>query len=282
MQPNRRATVGLLACTGTANISDGMVQVLLPLLAVSESRFPAAVTGVVAANTAPWIVFVLPAGLLIDRWSAMLVLRFGLCLRVAAVAALGLLWAAHVLTIPILIAGALGLGIVEVACDLAAQTLPPAIVPLEDLATLNSRIFSVQLVANRFAGPALAGVVTAVSLSALGATSAVTYGVAAIPARWLWRGLVASGRADPRRQPAHATGQSGLRRPGGVKEALRRVVGDHVLRPMAILVACLNLADGIIMGLLVLYATVSSGLGLSPSGYGWLVAAFGVGGLIGA
>ena len=53
--------------SGAANLGDGLFKVILPLVAVGETRSPALVANVTLAMTLPWAIFALPAGALVDR-----------------------------------------------------------------------------------------------------------------------------------------------------------------------------------------------------------------------
>src|SRR6478609_2204842 len=57
----------LLSASFLANLSDGIFQIALPLLAVSVTKEPGLVAGVTVASRLPWLVFALIAGALADR-----------------------------------------------------------------------------------------------------------------------------------------------------------------------------------------------------------------------
>src|SRR3954451_19635965 len=57
----------LFSASFLANLSDGIFQIALPLLAVSVTKEPGLVAGVTVASRLPWLVFALIAGALADR-----------------------------------------------------------------------------------------------------------------------------------------------------------------------------------------------------------------------
>ena len=57
----------LWLASALSNLADGVFQVALPLLAVTLTRSPSLVAGVVLAQRLPWLVMALPAGALADR-----------------------------------------------------------------------------------------------------------------------------------------------------------------------------------------------------------------------
>nr|WP_231980749.1 MFS transporter [Tessaracoccus coleopterorum] len=130
-----------------------------------------------AAVWLPWLVFGIPAGVLVDRWDRRRTMLVGLGVRAVILGGLGTLAALDLLGTWVLVAFAFAYGVTEVFTDLAAQAQVPALVGRDavDLRGANSKLLAVESVANGFAGPPLAGV-----LMALGAAW-----VTGAP-RWWW------------------------------------------------------------------------------------------------
>ena len=57
----------LWGASGSANLADGLVRVVLPLIAVELTRSPALIAGIAVTTTLAWLVVGLPAGALGDR-----------------------------------------------------------------------------------------------------------------------------------------------------------------------------------------------------------------------
>src|SRR6202048_145135 len=75
---------------GVSSIGDGLAAVALPLLAVTLTRDPRLVAGVVVAQRLPWLLLGLPAGSLVDRWDHRRVLAISEFSRTAILLTLGL------------------------------------------------------------------------------------------------------------------------------------------------------------------------------------------------
>jgi MFS family permease len=85
-QPGTRDYWLLWSGSGLSNLGDGIRLTALPLLAATLTRDPLAVSAVLAATTAPWIVFGPIAGSLVDRFDRRLLMTWGQAARGLAVA----------------------------------------------------------------------------------------------------------------------------------------------------------------------------------------------------
>ena len=148
----------LWVATGASNLADGIVWLLIPVLAVQLGAGPGELALVTIAERGPMLVLGLLAGGLADRHDRRLTMLAVQALRV--VAALGLLAVAFAgsLTIPALIVAALLLGTGEVFFDTNAQALVAALVRPERLVPANARLDAITTIANTFVGPPLGGV----------------------------------------------------------------------------------------------------------------------------
>lgn len=170
----------LWAATSASNLGDGIGLVVLPLLAASLTRDPLAIAAVAAAQRLPWLLFVLVSGVIIDRSDRRRIQQIANVGRALVLAALGgaiwLGWA----SIPLLLGVALLLGIAETLADTAAVALLPAVVvPRSELERANGRLYTTQTVANEFVGPPLGGGLFALAAAAPVLVIATCYGLAA-------------------------------------------------------------------------------------------------------
>ena len=97
-----------------SNFGDGTSAVAYPWLATTLTRNPVLIAGVGVATSLPWLVFSLPAGVFVDRSDRrrlMAACNIVRCLLSAIVAVTVLL---DVMTLPLLYATALLLGVAEV------------------------------------------------------------------------------------------------------------------------------------------------------------------------
>jgi MFS family permease len=118
--------------TGISVTGDGAFIAAAPLLAAALTRNPIAVSTVTAALYVPWLVAGLPAGALVDRWPRRRVmvtadlLRAGMLGGLVATVALG--W----ISVPVLVAAVLCVGIAQCFFDSAAQACIPLSKRLSD------------------------------------------------------------------------------------------------------------------------------------------------------
>ena len=247
---------------GLSNLADGVLKVAVPLVAVGLTRSPTVIAGLSLAFTLPWLVFALPAGALVDRLDrkrAMLtanVVRGGLLVTLIGVHEI---WALYLT--------ALCVGITETIYDTSAQSIVPQIVDRDLLPRANGRLYAVELMANEFVGPPLAGL-----LVGLGANAAFGAPIA------LWAAAVAVLATLPGRYKVERHEPSTIR--ADIAEGLRFLWRQPVLRTFTVAVGLFNLATSATFAILVLYAT--GPMGLSQPTYGLLLTSTAAGSLLGS
>ena len=240
----------------------------VPMIAVLALGAGPAQTGLLAAaQTLPFLLLSMPAGILADRYSRMRLIVAAEALRALALFALVLLALLGQLSIAMLaVIGFLG-ACGTVAFSVAGPALLPAIVPPEALATANGRMELARSAAFA-AGPALAGALVAWA----GASSAfVLATVLSVLALLL---LLRPIRVPPRTPAAR---RHVLRE---LQEGAAFVAGHTLLRPIALATIAWNLAWFALQAIYVPYGV--GVLGLGTEGLGSTLAAFGIGLLAGA
>ncbi|WP_281180003.1 MFS transporter [Nocardia amamiensis] len=194
----------LWSSAGLSGLADGITRILLPLLVVAEHPQPMALAGLTVATMAPWLLFALPAGVLVDRYDRRLILLCSNGVRALALVA-GMAVCTLTDALPILYALGFTLGMAETLADTAAPAILPQIVPSEHLERANSRIYAQQVITGMAAPPLAALLVGAGALPALGAggslyaaAAVLVLGLAAAPAarraeniagRSMWRDI---------------------------------------------------------------------------------------------
>lgn len=155
----------VVAATGLSNLADGVRLVALPLLALEVSNSPLFITAVMAASMAPWLIFGLWAGTLTDRLERRALAQRTALLRVGLLSLLGalILWEAVPGTL--LLGAAFVLGMSEVLADNVNSALIPSLVPEKDLERANSRMVGAEILGNELIGPAIGGLLFAVTAS---------------------------------------------------------------------------------------------------------------------
>jgi MFS family permease len=201
----------------TANVSsslgDGIAHTAIPLLAITVTRDPLLISGIAALQMLPWLLFALPAGMLVDRIDRRKALAIANGVRTLLAATLLILAVTGSLTIWWLFIVVFVFGTCETIYDGAIRAIVPSVVPKAQLATANGRIEAGELVVQNFlAGPftsLLLTVAVAIPLGLNIAMFALAGGLAfALPA-------AASGKqfaqATAERQPLRQQLAEGLR-----------------------------------------------------------------------
>jgi MFS family permease len=262
----------LWTASAVSTLGDGVGLTALPLLAAELSRDPLQVSLVSFAGWLPWLLFGLVSGALVDRWDRRTTMWRVDAFRFGVAGVLGLVVLAGWASIPLLAALGFLLGIGQTLFDNAAQSLIPAIVSRDPrrLERANSQLYGAQTVCQNFVGPPAGGFLFGVANSVPFLVDAVSFLASST--------LIAAigGRFAPER-PAGAARPS-LR--AEIAEGLRWLWAHRLLRALAVLVALMNLS--LIAGKAILVLFAQEVLGLPSVGYGLLMTAFAVGGLLGS
>lgn len=188
----------------TANLSsslaDGIARTAIPLLAVQLTSDPFLVAVVAALQMVPWLLFAIPAGLIVDGVDRRKALAVSNTLRTLLAASLFVLAATGTLSIWSLYVVIFLYGVGETVYDGAIRAVVPSIVPKALLPRANGRIEAAETVVQNFlAGPITSLLFAVTVLIPLGVNAfafALAAGLAlALPA-------VASGRQFALPRPA--------------------------------------------------------------------------------
>jgi predicted MFS family arabinose efflux permease len=253
-----------------SGIGNAMAVVGIPLLAVTVLRASTfAVAALTAAAYLPWLVIGLPAGAWVDRLSCR-PLMIG-CDVISALLYASLPVAAWigVLTTGQVVVVALLAGAANVFFATAYQVYLPSLVTVAELVEGNAKLQGSASVAT-IGGRSAAGL----AAQAVGDATALLFnGVSFLVSAAC---LLCIRTAAPPREP--------VARPTTVRaevsQGIRFVVGDPYLRPLTVYGAVANLAYTGNLALVVVFLVRVVGLG--PAAVGLLMAAGGIGGLLGA
>jgi len=238
-----------------------------PIVAVFAFGAGAGETGLLqTAQTLPFLILAIPAGLLADRISRRGLMAFAEGVRALSLITILVLASTGSLNLPLLaLLGFLGAA-GTVAYSVAAPALVPALVRREQLAAANGRLELARSVAFA-AGPALAGAL----VGWVGAAPAFAF-AAALSCYAVTR---LSGIAEPPRAalPRRQVGRD-------LKEGAEFLVTHPLLRPVFLTAVFFNLAFLITQAIFVPYAVQV--LGLTPTSVGATLAAYGAGMVAGA
>jgi MFS family permease len=260
----------LLGASAVSNLADGVFFIVLPLLAVRLTDSPLLIAGLAIAARLPWLLFVLVAGALADRLDRRATMRNVQLFRMVVLAGLTGLALVDALSLPVLYATALALGIAETLFDTAAQSILPSIIDRDRLSSANGRLYGVELVMNQFIGPPLGGLIIGLSVPLALGGSAVGYACAAIGLTL----MVGSFKAQRSGPPTRLTTD--------IAEGMHYLWRHRVLRTMAIMVGVMNLAAVATQAVFVLYAVRPGPMNLSEPEFGILITTFAAGSLVGS
>jgi MFS family permease len=142
-----------------SQVGDGMMTVALVWVTLSITRSPTALSGVLVAQTLPYL-FGIFAGALVDRWPRLWTMLFSDLIRGGVVLAVPILDAFSGLHIWELIAMSFALGAAQQFFDPAKAALTPSLVPPDDLVEANAVLQATRQILF-IGGPAIGGAVIA-------------------------------------------------------------------------------------------------------------------------
>ncbi len=257
----------LVWSTLAAQAADQISLAAAPIVAVIALGAGPGATGLLQiAQTLPFLLLSLPAGVLADRRSRRGMMVSAEALRAASLIAIVALAELHLLTFSLLMLlsfiGVSG----TVAYVVTAPSLIPAFVPREMLARANGRLELARSTAFA-AGPALGGAL----VGWIGAAPAFAFAAGlSILAVFVLASMREPSRPDlPPRHPLHDLQEGGA-----------FVMIHPLLRPVALTAVVFNTSFFVLQAVYVPYAVHR--LGLSPSGVGLTLAAYGIGMVLGA
>ncbi|MFP3465160.1 MFS transporter [Leifsonia sp. SIMBA_070] len=148
-----------------SNLADGLGRTAVPLIATTLTHDPALIAGVSAVTFLPWLLFGIPAGMLLDRVDRRIAMAVANSLRFAVAALLAVLITTDSLTIWLLYACVLAFGLGETVFDNATTTVVPALVGRDQLDRANGRMQSAEITIQNFIATPIAGFLFAVAIA---------------------------------------------------------------------------------------------------------------------
>lgn len=264
-KPNALAT--LTATNLAAQSAEQISLAAVPIVAVlALNAGPGEIGLLNTAQTLPFLLLSIPAGVLADRWSRTRLMRWAEALRALALLALCALVFGQALSLPLLallgFIGAAG----TVGFSVAAPALVPTLVAKQDLARANARLELARSIAFA-AGPALAGAL--VAWAGAGTAFVLASALSVFAVLWLRRLRTVPQTATTKR---HLLDE--LRHGAGL------VWRHPLLKPVMWTAVVWNLAWFVLQAAYVPYAMRH--LGLDAGGVGFTLGCYGAGMLVGA
>lgn len=257
----------LWIAAGTGYFTYWSMQLALSLFANYLTRSPLLVAGITFALTVPSFAFSLFAGAIVDRYDRRRLLLAITTLRLIAFGAATLLaWSGHI-TLPLLYAIALILGITQAVEDPALAAALPMVVAIEQLERANAWLVGAQNVIELLAFP-LGGIFASISATL---TMGVGEGCTIVTLVAL---LLLCGTFYPLRAVKRHIAME-------VIDGLRFLWNWNVLRTIGLMAGLINACWSAYLAILVLYAVAPGPVGLTAQGYGVLLMGSSAGGIMG-
>ena len=263
-KPLGRSYWKLWLATAISNLGDGVSMVAYPWLASAVTRSPILIAAAGFASRLPWLIFTLHAGVLTDRFDrrklivGMDILRGVLTVFVGGVVFLNkdtlpslndltsitdlkTNWSLYIT----LVITAFLFGLAEVLRDNSAQTLMPSVVDQENLEKANSRMWSAESLTNSFIGPPLGSLLIGIAIFLPFFFDAVSFFIAVA----LIASLAGSFRpiqSDAPREKINFRAE--------IREGFDWLWVHPLLRPMAIILGCMNGLGTMVGAVYILFA----------------------------
>lgn len=268
-QPLGRALSNVVVANVSSSLGDGIAKVAAPLLAARLTDDPLLVSGIAAVAMLPWLIFAIPAGILLDRIDRRRAMTLANGVRALLAVLLLALFAADALTIWWLYVVVFLYGAFETIYDGALRAVLPSIVAKPDLPRANSRVEGGEIVVERFLSGPLTSALFAVSVVWPLGINALTYAVAGVLAVFLPVAAAGAHRGDPREPQVAWYRQFTV--------GFRYLTSDPMLRKLWLISVAVGLLFSAATATMVLY--VLNRLGLPEAWYGGFILAGAVGSL---
>lgn len=154
----------LFSASVISNLSDGLLAVAAPLLAISLTKDPVLISLLSAFVMLPWLLFAIPIGLIVDRSDKRLLVAFTNSMRFITAGLVALAISTDTITIYWLLLATFLIGTCEVATDTAAQSLIPVILEKKNFEKANARLNIAETVIQNFLGAPLSGFLYATAI----------------------------------------------------------------------------------------------------------------------
>lgn len=273
-----------------SNLADGLGRTAVPLIATTLTRDPFAISVIGALAFLPWLVFGIPAGMIVDRFDRRYVMALANAIRGGVALWLAILTVSGSLSLWALFLGTLVFGLGETLFDNATNAVVPGVVRREQLDRANGWMQAAQVTIDSFIATPIAGVLFAVSLALPLWTGAAGYLVPIalalmLPfsaARPLQKRSVAAPTA-----PDTVTGVAPqpvaaplVRERVTASEGIRYLWNNRFLRKMVLFTATVGSALAFAQAATILFFLDT--MSVAPVAIGFVTAGIGVGALLGS
>lgn len=256
-----------------SSLGDGIARTAAPLLAVQLTDDPLLVSGIAALAMLPWLLFAIPAGIIVDGVDRRRALAVANTLRALLAVALLVLSVTGTLTIWALYAVIFLYGIGETVYDGAVRAVVPSLIGKADLPRANGRIEAGEMIVQNFFSGPFTSVLFAVSVVIPLGTNAAAFALAAGLALVL--PTAASGR-----QFAFVAGTQRTAWYRQLADGFRFIFGNRMLTGLLALSTIVGISTSAATASYVLYLVDL--LGLPEALFGVFLLSGAVGGILGS
>ncbi|TCC45924.1 MFS transporter [Kribbella capetownensis] len=273
MRRSREAPLGrpywVLWTAGAVSFAgDGIMFGALPLLAASITRDPRIVSLTEAVTNVGWLLLGLISGVMVDRWRRTTTMWIVDAIRAVVAGAFAVVVLLDLGTIPLLLLTAFLLGLLAPFFDNAASVVVTDVVVPASLERANGYSQASLVLLSSLIGPPLGAALFVLSRGLPILLNAVSFAGAAVLV-WIIRKSAPARVIDADRHLGRE-----------LKEGLVYLWQHKLLRTLCLVLTIVNAVGAGIVAILVLY--VLEVLHLPQAGFGWLVAIYAIGGVLGA
>ncbi|CAN7296322.1 MFS transporter [Microbacterium sp. LjRoot45] len=281
-----------------SNLADGLGRTAVPLAATTLTRDPLLISVIGALAFLPWLVFGLPAGMIVDRFDRRFIMAAANALRGAVAVWLALLAVSGSLSLWALFVGTLVFGLGETLFDNATNAVIPGVVRREQLDRANGWMQAAQITIDSFIATPIAGVLFALSVGVPLWAGSAAYLIPIVLAV-----LLPVSAARPLRRPADDAGTEPVLQAGVAGDIAAGVVGEPVtdtvpaprvrtrealaylwrhryLRTMVVFTSIIGSSLSFAQAVIILFFLDT--MGVSVAAIGFVTAGIGVGALAGS
>jgi len=263
----------LFSASVISNLSDGLLAVAAPLLAISLTKDPILISMLSAFVMLPWLLFAIPIGLIVDRSDKRLLVTFTNSIRFIAAGLVALAISTDTITIYWLLFATFLIGTCEVATDTAAQSLIPVILDKKNFEKANSRMNIAETVIQNFIGAPLSGFLYATAIVLPFILNSLGFLIAAIFVLMIPAHLISHGSSEAKKEEEKESFVS------EIKFGLNYLWNDRPLRRLVATTTSLGFFYSLSTSTLILFITQT--LAVPAKFFGVLMAGAGSGAILG-
>lgn len=263
----------LFSASVISNLSDGLLAVAAPLLAISLTKDPILISMLSAFVMLPWLLFAIPIGLIVDRSDKRILVTFTNSIRFITAGLVALAISTDTITIYWLLFATFLIGTCEVATDTAAQSLIPVILDKKNFEQANSRMNIAETVIQNFIGAPLSGFLYATAIVLPFILNSLGFLIAAIFVLMIPAHLISHGSSEAKKEEEKETFVS------EIKFGLNYLWNDRPLRRLVATTTSLGFFYSLSTSTLILFITQT--LAVPAKFFGVLMAGAGSGAVLG-